>query len=218
MKEKLREADGVISRLKSRRWSVLLGLLISTYLLDSVVEESPFGEVLSRLLYMVVFAGAVLAAEVPGRTARLALLVIFCWPLVSILNVVWATEASGVADFLFVATILVGCLIIVFHELSRDEDAVADAVAGAMFGYLLIALVFALFYVKLEAMRPGSFNMSDMDGHTSSLVYFSLVTITTLGLGDITPVSRLARVVVGIEAATGMMYVAVFIGRLVARR
>ena len=73
-----------------------------------------------------------------------------------------------------------------------------------MFGYLLAALVFALFYVTLEEVQPGSFSLGETDDRVSSLVYFSLVTITTLGFGDITPVSRLARVVVGIEAATGI--------------
>ena len=207
-----------LSLLLRWRWSVLLGILIFTYVLRSVIDQSVVGEVISRLLYVVVFACAALAVDLPAPVSRLALCMVFFWPLVSLLNLVLDTHLLTLVELIVVATILIGCLIIVFYDLSQEKKRTEDAISGSMFGYLLAALVFALFYVKLEQFQPGSFNLGDADDRVSSLVYFSLVTITTLGFGDITPISRLARVVVGMEAATGIMYVAVFIGRIVARR
>ena len=201
-----------------RRWSVLLGILILTYVLRSVNDQSVVGELVSRLLYVIVFAGAVVAVDLPAPVSRFSLIMVLCWPLIALLNAMFEINIFALIELMVVAAILVGCLIIVFYDLSQEKERTEDAIAGSMFGYLLAALVFALFYVTLEEVQPGSFSLGEADDRVSSLVYFSLVTITTLGFGDITPVSRLARVVVGIEAATGIMYVAVFIGRIVARR
>ncbi|MGI9521591.1 MAG: potassium channel family protein [Hyphomicrobiaceae bacterium] len=200
------------------RWSLLLGSLIFTYILDSVIEQNFVAELISRLLYVAIFTGVILSVDLPSRVSRFALAVVFVWPVISFLNIMLSTEFIALADLIFVVTILVGCLILVFYELSRKRGIAEDTIPAAIFGYLLVALAFALFYSRLERLQPGSFNFGDSSGDASSLVYFSLVTITTLGFGDITPASRLARVVVGIEAAAGIMYVAIFIGRIVGRR
>ena len=51
-----------------------------------------------------------------------------------------------------------------------------------------------------------------------TLLYFSIVTMTTLGYGDIVPVAPVARMLCGVEAVVGQLYVAIFIARLVARQ
>ena len=72
-------------------------------------------------------------------------------------------------------------------------------------------------YSMLETLQPNSFNLpvtlAELDPFTYT--YFSYVTMTTLGYGDISPVTPLARVLVIIEAMTGMFYLAVIVASLV---
>ena len=201
-----------------RRWSALLGLLVLTYLFATIADFGIAGEIVGRCLYMVVFAGTVVAADLPAHVRRAAFTVVLLWPVATLLDVTVGGPVTQIAEMALLSILLVGSLIIVFGEVSGDGGTQTDGISAAIFGYLLITLTFALFYVKLEETYPGSFDLGRSDSHVSSLVYFSLVTITTLGFGDITPVSRFARVIVGIEAALGLMYVAVFIGRVVNRR
>jgi len=215
----MRSNDSLRGVVVRHRWGLLLGLLLFTYVFDTVMPSTLPFEVISRLLYIAVFSGTLLAARLPSLVSRLGLALVFiAWPLLTVLEM---TTRSGLIDALnlgITALILVGCLAITFLELSAVSQRESDEIFGAIFGYFLIALAFAMLYVQLEKIHPGSFELTASDGPVSSLVYFSLVTITTLGYGDITPISKLARVVAGIEAASGVMYVAVFIARILNRR
>jgi len=87
--------------------------------------------------------------------------------------------------------------------------------------YLLIALIFAQIYALLMIWEPASFKFPSsvvMDSDNiirSDLVYFSLVTIATLGYGDIVPQMGLAKMLVVVEAVVGQFYVAVLVAWLV---
>jgi hypothetical protein len=212
----LEAARSVFAR---HRWGILLGVLLFTYVLDTVMPSTLSAEVFSRLLYMAVFAGTLVAAKLPAWASRSGLaVVLILWPLVTMLSL---TSGDALFDTLnsgVVALILVGSLGVAFAELWSDRAPTTDAIFGAIFGYFLMTLAFAMFYVQLERAQPGSFELPESGGGVSALIYFSLVTITTLGYGDVAPVSRVARVVAGLEAAAGVMYVAVFIAMLIGRR
>jgi hypothetical protein len=203
--------------ISTRSWCLLLILLLVTLVFDTLQKTGPALEIVSRAAYMLVFAGTALTADISGWARRLAIGLVLLWPIATLLNNALLMPVTEVLEIAVLALLLVGGLVIVFREVSREDGRMIDATPAAIFGFLLIALVFALFYVKLEEVCPGSFHLEATDGDMASMLYFSLVTITTLGFGDITPASRLARVLVGLQAATGLMYVAVFIGRAVRR-
>jgi hypothetical protein len=198
---------------------MLLGLLLFTYMFDTAMPSTLPAEAVSRLLYIVVFAGTLIAARLPTPIRRLGLVtVLIVWPILTIVSLATGSGLIEILNLCMVAVILVASLCITFVALSGDRAGGHDAIFGAIFGYFLIALAFAMLYVQLERAQPGSFELPESGSHEASLVYFSLVTITTLGYGDITPVSKLARVLTGIEAASGTMYVAVFIAMIIGRQ
>jgi hypothetical protein len=89
--------------------------------------------------------------------------------------------------------------------------------SAAISVYLLLGLAWAAVYVLQEAVHPGSFSLSS--GGTpdwSDLMYYSYVTLTTLGYGDITPASTYARSSAVLEAITGVLYMAILVARLVS--
>jgi hypothetical protein len=107
----------------------------------------------------------------------------------------------------------------------RRQRITHDTVVGAVCGYLLIGYVFTFGYAALEDISPGSFSSnvvlpqySDAAkiGHeTPELLYYSFVTLTTAGYGDIVPAGRMARSLAILEMLAGQLYLAAFVARLV---
>ncbi|MCL4806392.1 MAG: hypothetical protein KJ062_01140 [Thermoanaerobaculia bacterium] len=89
---------------------------------------------------------------------------------------------------------------------------------GAVAAYLLVGLTFALAYEWLEFVRPGSFQAGDRptEGAYPTILYFSFVTLSTVGYGDVLPLSQQARALSNLESLVGVLYPAVLIGRLLA--
>jgi hypothetical protein len=93
----------------------------------------------------------------------------------------------------------------------------ADHLFAALDTYLLIGLIFAVGYSLLDQAWPGSFGSPlGTDVGLPRAVYFSFVTLATLGYGDVVPVSDMARGLAVLEAVTGQLYLAVLVARLVS--
>ncbi len=94
-----------------------------------------------------------------------------------------------------------------------------EAVSGSIITYFMIAFCFADIFFIINRMSPGAFaGIGDTETMASfrDMLYFSFTTITTLGYGDILPRSEIAKRLVCIEVVTGVLFVAVFIGRIIA--
>ena len=109
------------------------------------------------------------------------------------------------------------CLLITAFVL-RDGKVTRDRLAAAICVYMLIGVTWGMFFAFLEITAPGSLSIG-MDtvktDFEQEAIYFSFVTLTTLGYGDISPVSAPARTLAILEAILGQIYVAVMIARLV---
>ena len=98
-----------------------------------------------------------------------------------------------------------------------------DAIFGAACGYLLLGIIWSLLYYAVETASPGSFNMPSPKGtHAAAgrpergdLSYYSFITLATVGYGDVTPSTPLARTLAWMEAVTGQFYLAVLVAGLV---
>ena len=101
-----------------------------------------------------------------------------------------------------------------------DADAITHAeISGAVAVYLLLALVFANVFEALHVMDPGSIQFGEnfpADAGFREILYFSFVTLSTVGYGDVAPASSLARDVAVVEAVTGLMYMAILVARFVS--
>ncbi len=111
------------------------------------------------------------------------------------------------------------------HDLYIGNRSTSERIFGALCAYVLIGILFALFYTHLEYREPGSFALSNTPmveqvAEEATLLpvftYFSFVTMTTLGYGDITPVTEHARTLAWFEALLGQLYLAVMVAGLVA--
>ncbi len=103
-----------------------------------------------------------------------------------------------------------------FQHITSAEETTIDLVYASLLGYFLLAIGFAHAYEVLTNLGYMEFKpLKTFVDSDWNYLYYSFTTLTTLGYGDIVPVSPVARRLSGIEAATGVLYVAVFIGRLI---
>ncbi len=109
-----------------------------------------------------------------------------------------------------------------FRAIFRSGRVDRERLFASLSLYLLLGLIFAIIFAVVEELLPGSFNHLDTlaaGGKISplgQLIYFSYVTIATLGYGDIVPVSGPAKGLVILEAIIGQMYLVVVVARLVS--
>ncbi len=126
------------------------------------------------------------------------------------------------STILFLALAAGGVLVRVL----RAGRVTSHHIQGAVAVYLMMGLIWGFAYSLIELHRPASFNVSatasdaprDPGENMRDLVYFSFVTLTTLGYGDVTPRSSSARTLATLEALVGQLYLVILIARLVSVR
>ena len=137
--------------------------------------------------------------------------------------VVGASAASaGLAQLyplsLALRVVLLGVILVgLFASLLERERITMDAVLGACCIYLLLGIGWSGIYGLLQCADPSTFALSGQgtSGVELELMYFSLITMTTVGYGDITPATGLGRMIAAIEALVAQLYLAIIIARFV---
>jgi Ion channel len=136
-------------------------------------------------------------------------------------------EASALvllAGHLCEVLFLFGAAVLIVKSLFSARTLTFDSILGAACGYLFLGLAWAVLYSMIEGFRPGAFEISPKlvtGGEVARplphvLTYYSFVTLTTVGYGDISPVSPAARTLAWMEAITGQFYLAVIVAGLVS--
>src|SRR5207248_9726603 len=122
-----------------------------------------------------------------------------------------------------IAAILFMVLVVgnLLHFVLSASSITTNVLCAAISAFLLLGLLWTFGYWLVAELTPGAFSFNvasdagaNMEGFNG--LYFSLITLCTVGCGAITPVSRVARMLAAMEALTGLLYVAVLIARLLA--
>lgn len=140
--------------------------------------------------------------------------------LLAVLTVVLplSSQTGGVGGNLIGAIYTLFVTTLVLTDVLGHKRVTSRTLCGALSAYLLLALGWGLLFTALEKAAPGSFSglPSDVSSHVHVFQYFSVVTLTTLGFGDITPQGSWAPSLVATEALVGQMFLVVLVARLVA--
>ncbi len=167
-----------------------------------------------------IFLGAnLIAAIIPignRNERRLLLVVLLGIAVIMRLGAIWLNQATLSAASLMIWTLLAllaaaSALSVAFRARSVDREHVYAALSA----YLLAGIFFGVFYWVLEQIRPGSFAPAGAFSPNSA-IYFSFVTLATLGYGDIVPRTEVARGLATVEGVGGQLFLAVLIARLVS--
>ncbi|MEM9044929.1 MAG: potassium channel family protein [Pseudomonadota bacterium] len=199
------------------RFGLLLILLIGLFLLQPFLDRSDIGQTVGLIAAGAILIGA-FRISLPGdQISTIGTYLTAAWLVIVLVKDYIGSWDGETAILAVVATIgLVGlngwCTL---KALFSKQITGIDTLYGAIFGYFLIALMWSQLYVAIELWSPGSFSFPEGGTRQSELLYFSLVTMTTLGYGDILPIGSFPRLVAGIQAAFGTLYIAILIGRIV---
>jgi hypothetical protein len=131
----------------------------------------------------------------------------------------WATDFFGYSTALNVvmysltSVFLMLVAGIILSYVLRDESVTAEKIHAAICAYLFIGLIWAYLYAVIHTLQPESFQIETPD--LSRFVYYSFITLSTLGYGDITPLTPQAQSLAYVEAIAGQIYLTVLVARLV---
>ncbi len=102
----------------------------------------------------------------------------------------------------------------VWSYIFQDGPVTSERINAALCLYFIAGLIWAFFYLVMYDLKPESFNIKGAD--LDNFIYYSFITLSTLGYGDITPLSPTARAFSYVEAVLGQIYLAVIIARIVS--
>lgn len=120
-----------------------------------------------------------------------------------------------IASILFLSVII--CSVI--SDLLSHKKVTLDTLLGAISGYLLIGFLWTFFYMLLTSLNPDAFSGLMLAGSKEQkvqhFIYYSFITLTTVGYGDILAISSVARTLSWVEAIVGQAYLTIWIAGLV---
>ena len=211
------EVFSLSRRLTSRPDLMLLLSLLMAILLTPVLNGSNW----SRLL----LAGVTLLPIVLS-ILRLSQFKGWLWPsiLLALGNVIFVVAGNTFGSrtltgirWEFLAAFFAVTAAGLFSHLRNSRFIARAQLYTAVNIYLLLGLLWATLYLAIDSFSPGSIQMGSQADRQTELLYFSLVTLSTVGYGDIVPLSGIARIVTALEGVTGVLYIAITVALLVGR-
>ncbi len=207
------------------RYLTLLTSMVLIVLLP--VFLGPMGRA-GQFILQALFMATVIAGVVAITRRRVYLVAALSLALPAVLLTLaiehYATPNVTVARDIALLLLFAATAINMLHDILTATHVERDTVTGAICVYLFLGLIWALLYSVLLHFDPEAIRFARQDSEVagperfSTLLYYSFVTLTTLGYGDIQPVSSTAREAAWVEAVTGQLYLAVLIARLVGQR
>lgn len=208
-----------LKRLQPIQYRLLLGSLIALAVISPLSVHSSIAKLIHLALIQIALVSSVVAAQ---RYRRLF------WLAVSLGLVVFADLSLEYVDRdaqIHSSALILSCLFFCIlgatflYDIFQATSINADHICGAICVYIILGLVWMFLFGIILNHNPGALSFPEgelADGRKSgTLTYFSFVTLTTLGYGDIQPLTPAARTACWLEAVIGQVYLTVLIARLV---
>jgi hypothetical protein len=207
------------------RFTLLLVALAFVLTIAPLLEGTRLGRTLYAAAITAVFITGVLvnrrrkwALRTEAVLAALAIPV--CWSAA-----LTTSHILNLAEYIIITVFCSVTAALILVAVFRDYQATTQAIVGAICVYLLLGLTWTMVYAMIEYVEVEPFSFPshhqaaavDVERPSlSQLIYFSFVTMTALGYGDITPRTEMARTASYMQAIVGQIYIVVLIARLVA--
>jgi hypothetical protein len=201
--------------------ALLVFLLIYIFLLYPLGQVGTFKALTTVFFSLILITGAITASR-----NRIFRTLVFSWGLLAIL-LAWVRHLFPHETLMFIANclavfFLVLLTFLILSQAVRDGETTSRRIMGAVAAYLLLGIIWYLAYHLIALCDPEAFSIQspstpgDTESIQSQLFYFSFITLTTLGYGDIVAVHPMARMLVILEGVTGQLFPAILIARLVS--
>ncbi|NKB46895.1 MAG: hypothetical protein GKR77_03830 [Legionellales bacterium] len=211
------------SLIDTHKFIILLACLLVFFIVSALTQDSYFKFIISLLFATLMMLSLYLISH------RKRLLITGTLILGSLTTLSFFSDATLSPD----VTSLIGAEIILailffsvllfasLHYTVRDSTITLNHLCGAVCTYLFIGLTWSYLYLLIELLQPESFypttEVVEQGSQSLKFIYYSFVTLTTLGYGDIRPISDIAKTTSWLEAATGQLYLTILIAQLIGK-
>ena len=200
------------------RYGVLLVLLFITFVFMASAPSGHWVQVVTAALVGMTLITAVFAAGAQRRLVRIVLVVAPLTFVASLVSFVTTPSAGEGVIYGLNVLLIAGAPVVIADSIWRRGVIDVQTELGAISIYVLIGLVAAFLYASIADLSSSQFFVQQRHATTADFVYYSYVTLTTTGYGDLTAAGNIGRSVSILEAMLGQLYlvtvVAVVIGRL----
>jgi hypothetical protein len=197
--------------MKSRFIYIIFAIILVLLVNPFIRPLGLIGHLFSTLLLSMIPLASAYALTEDRKKAIIVLLIAAPFVILDGLNVFFTNRPLMIVAYSFGTILYFYIVILLVKNLLSIRVITADLIFCAISIYLLIGIMWAGIYIVLDGISPGSFS------ETTDLLYFSFVTLTTVGFGDVAPLSVLSRRLAVFEAAMGSIYMAVIIAMIVGR-
>jgi hypothetical protein len=198
------------------RYGLVLALLVATFLLLICGLTSNWARVATVALLCVTLLTALAASQVPVRIQHAARVVVALSLAISLVAL-GSHSDLGVASVAIVNALLVTVApIAIASSIVRRRVIDGRAVLGALCIYVLLGLLWAFVYTATGAIANPPFFAQEAHATTSEYTYFSFITMTTVGYGDLSPATNIGRGCAAMEALIGQIYLVTIVALLVS--
>jgi hypothetical protein len=209
--------DALDARLPGYRFGIVLVLLLCTFVFLASSPTGTWTRLVGTILQGATLLAAMSASDASRRLFRIAAIVAF----VAVASAIVSTffESSNVhGGVLALNALLVAVTpFVIANSIRRRGIVDAHTVLAAICIYVLIGMMFAFIYIAIGTIDSNPFFTQTKDATTADYLYFSYVTQTTVGYGDLTVAPGLGRPMAVIEALIGQLYLVIVLAVLVSQ-
>jgi voltage-gated potassium channel len=196
-------------------YASLLVLLLANFFLLELVDDERWGAIGSTLLAAAALVVAISDPSTGHRiTRRHAIQILACVALAPLVLVVNSAEVLALTFLLPVVLLVTATLPVTITRVLRHRRVTHETVLGALCAYVLLGLLFAFVFLAIEELS-GPFFAQPGEHPQSEYLYFSFITLTTLGLSASTPSIGLPQALTALEALVGSIFLVTLVARLV---
>jgi len=200
--------------MKSRFIYIIIAILLVILVTPFIRHSGIAGHLITTLIAAMIPLTTFYALTADKNRAIVILLMAAPFVILDGMSLFFTNRYLMVVSIGFGTILYLYIIVLLVINILSYRVVTADLIYCAISTYFLIGVMWAGIYLILEGISPGSFSgVSD----TADLLYFSFVTLTTVGFGDITPQSILGKRLAVFEAAMGGIYLAVIIAMIVGR-
>lgn len=197
-------------------YGLLLALLIGLYLLIAAESHrSLWGRFFISVVLGAVLLLAFHTSHVRARAFKVGIVLVVIADLANLLQAAFGREGGDGSTFIMFLLVL-AAPVVILNRIIRHETVGLETILGAICVYVLIAIAFAGIYGGINETEPAGFFAQKIEPNNVDFLYFSFVTITTVGYGDLTAGTSTGRVVVTFEALIGQIFLVTLVARLVS--
>lgn len=197
-------------------YGLLLALLGVLYLAIAISSHtSLWGRFIVSLLLGAVLLLAFHTSHVRARGLTIGVVLVVIADTANLFQALFNRNGSDGSTYIMFALVLIAPVVIL-NRIIRHETVGLETILGAICVYVLIAIAFAGIYGAVNDAEPAGFFAQHVVPTNVDFLYFSFVTITTVGFGDLTAGTSTGRVLVTFEALIGQIFLVTLVARLVS--